>query len=74
MSRLFSTRVLPAGSAACSIVPATRLGIGNGAADGELVQIQDCPAQEQEQWKPCPGEDQAYRRDEDRSDVGRMEK
>ena len=38
-----------------------------------LVQIHHRPAQEQEQWKPGPGEDQAYRRDEDRGDVGRME-
>ena len=41
--------------------------------DGELVQIHHRPAQEQEQWKPGLGEDQAYRRDEDRGDVGRME-
>ena len=38
-----------------------------------LGQIHQRPAQEQEQWKPGPGEDQAYRRDEDRGDVGRME-
>ncbi len=38
-----------------------------------LVEVQDRPAQKQEQWKPGPGENQAYRRDEDRGDVGRME-
>ena len=47
--------------------------IRDGAADGELTEVHHRPAQKQEQWKPCPGEDQAYRRDEDRSDVGRME-
>jgi len=47
--------------------------IRDGAADGELTEIHHRPAQKQEQWKPGPGENQAYRRDEDRGDVGRME-
>ena len=45
----------------------------DGATDGELAEVHHHPAQKQEQWKPGLGEDQAYRRDEDRSDVGRME-
>ena len=47
--------------------------IRDGGCDGELVQVHHRPAQEQEQWKACLGEDQANRRDEDRGDVGRME-
>ena len=45
----------------------------DGATDGELVEVHHRPAQKQEQWKPGLGENQTYRRDEDRSDVGRME-
>ena len=44
-----------------------------GGCDGELAEVHHRPAQKQEQWKPGLGENQAYRRDEDRSDVGRME-
>ena len=47
--------------------------IRDGAADGELTEVHHCPTQKQEQWKPGPGEDQAYSRNEDRSDVCRME-
>ena len=45
----------------------------DGGAGGELAEVHHCPAQKQEQWKPCPGEDQAYSRDKYSTDVCRME-
>ena len=70
---LSSTRILPASPAARTIRHVNRFTIHDGGAGGELAEVHHCPTQKQEQWKPCPGEDEAYRRDEDRSDVGRME-
>jgi len=69
MSRLFSGVPRRRKTVKSYICPVIR----DGGCDGELVQIHHHPAQKQEQWKPGLGEDQAYRRDEDRGDVGRME-
>jgi len=69
MSRTFFRRPRSRKTGKAYICPQLR----DGATDGELAEVHHRPAQKQEQWKPGLGENQAYRRDEDRSDVGRME-
>ena len=55
MSRLFSTRVLPASPAARTIRHANRFTIRDGATDGELLVGKDDAGEEEEQWKASPG-------------------